>query len=158
MHIGFLGAHRSAEKTVLLLIRHVWWRRMKEDVHKWVSTCITCIRFRKIPRKQPSEAVIPVDAECWEEVMIDVEGPSQPCDKEGCRYSLTYVCCLCHGVFLERTSVCNARELRRMFSCCVFRSGRLPTLLRSDRGPEMKKELMREYCSLMGIGRRFGTP
>ena len=45
-----------------------------------------------------------------------------------------------------------------MFACCVMRSGTIPTLLRSDRGPELKNALMAEYCALVGLGRRFGTP
>lgn len=159
LHIGIFGGHRSAEKTLALLRRHCWWARMKEDVTKWVDNCMTCIRFRKMPQKQPAEiGIIPVDAECWEEIMIDLEGPSQPSDKEGCRYTLTYVCCLCHGVLLEKTMTCNAREVRRMFACCIFRSGKIPSMLRSDRGPEMKHALMEEFCNLVGIGRRMGTP
>ena len=90
--------------------------------------------------------------------MIDIEGPSRPCDKQGNRYVMTYVCCLSHGLFLEKAPVLNAREARRMFAACVFRSGRLPTLVRSDRGPELKNAIMQEYNALVGIGKRFGTP
>ena len=109
---------------------------MKADVDAWVKRCITCIRFRKIPQKQTAEAVIPVDAECWEEVMMDIEGPSQLSDKDGNKYCLTYACCTCHGVLLERTGTLNARQARRMFASCAFRSGRMPNLIRTDRGPE----------------------
>ena len=45
-----------------------------------------------------------------------------------------------------------------MFAGCVFRSGRIPSLIRSDRGPELKNALMAEFCSLLGVGHRFGTP
>ena len=52
----------------------------------------------------------------------------------------------------------NARESRRMFASCVMRSGRMPSLLRTGRGPELKNALMAEYCAIVGVGRRFGTP
>ena len=45
-----------------------------------------------------------------------------------------------------------------MFASCMLRSGTIPTMLRSDRGPELKNALMNEYTALLGIGRRFGTP
>ena len=64
------------------------------------------------------------------------------------------MCCLYHGVLLQ----CNASEARLIFARCVFASGAVPSLLRSDRGPEFKNALMQEYCALLGIGRRFGTP
>ena len=45
-----------------------------------------------------------------------------------------------------------------MFANCVLRSGCLPSLLRSDRGSELKNALMQEYAAMVGIGHRFGTP
>ena len=44
-----------------------------------------------------------------------------------------------------------------MFSRCVFRSGTLPLMLRSDRGVEFRNLLMSEYTALIGIRHRFGT-
>ena len=131
---------------------------MKTDVETWCDKCMTCLKFTKIPRKTKQVAVrIPTTAECWEEVMIDLEGPSQPPDKEGNIYSMTYICCLCYGILLERSPECNAHEARRMFACCMFTSGRIAVMLRSDRGPEFKNLLMREYAAIVGLGRRFGT-
>ena len=49
-------------------------------------------------------------------------------------------------------------EARRMFASCMFRSGTIPTLVRSDRGPELKNAIMNEYTSLLGMGRKFGGP
>ena len=31
-HIGVLWAHRSAEKTIMLLLRVVWWATLSKDV------------------------------------------------------------------------------------------------------------------------------
>ena len=143
-HVGLLGAHRSEEKTLLILGRLVWWSGMRADVESWVSKCLTCLRFRRMTQKQEQQAVIPVDAECWEEVMIDLEGPSHPVDKEGNKYTMTYICCVCHGVLLDKAPVCNATEARRMFATCMMRSGKIPSMLRSDRGPELKNALMLE--------------
>ena len=131
---------------------------MKVDVQRWWESCLTCIRFRKMPRKQEAVPVIPTGRDCWEEVMIDLEGPSNPADKDGCKYTMTYICCLCHGILIEPGQRLTANETRRMFACCIMRSGTLLTLVRSDRGPELKNALMAEYSSLIGLGHRFGTP
>ena len=90
--------------------------------------------------------------------MIDLEGPYSPMDKQGNQYTMTYICCLCHGILTDRSPKCNAAEARRMFANCMLRSGTIPTLLRSDRGPEFKNVLMAEYTALVGLNRRFGTP
>ena len=149
-HVGILGAHRNAEKTCALLSRQVWWPTMKIDVQRWWRSCLTCIRFRKVPRRQESVPVIPTDRDCWEEVMIDFEGSSNPAGKGGCKYTMTCICCLCHGTLIEPGQRLTANETRRMFACCIMRSGTLPTLVRSGRGPELKNALMAEYSSLIG--------
>ena len=97
-----------------------------------------------MPQKQETVPVVPTNQDCWEIVMIDLEGPSNPCDKTGCKYTMTYICCLCYGTLLERGVRLTAAEARRMFACCVMRSGTIPTMVRSDRGPELKNALMAE--------------
>ena len=131
---------------------------MKADVTQWCEVCVTCLRFRRIPKKGPQVSVLPVAAECWQEVMIDLEGPNNPADSDGNKYVMTYICTVCQGILLERSAKCNATEARRMFAACVLRSGTIPTVLRSDNGPEFKNALMKEYAALVGLNHRFGTP
>ena len=157
-HVGILGAHRNPEKTCMLLERQLWWSTMKADCQTWSDKCLTCIQFRKMPQKQDMVPVIRTDRDCYEEVMIDLEGPSNPADKQGCKYTMTYICCLCYGILIEPGPRLTATETRRMFACCVMRSGTIPSLLRSDRGPELKNALMAEYSALIGLNHRFGTP
>lgn len=71
---------------------------------------------------------------------------------------MTYTCCLCHGLRLEPAPHIAAAETRRMFANCIMRSGTLPTLVRSDRGPELKNALMAECVALVGVGHRFLAP
>ena len=52
----------------------------------------------------------------------------------------------------------SAREVRRAFARCIFRSGTIPKMLRSDRGPEFANYLMQEFVALVGIRHRFGAP
>ena len=89
--------------------------------------------------------------------MIDLEGPSPP-DKNGNRYYMTYICCLCHGVLLVGMISTAAAEARRAFAVCMFRSGTIPSVVRSDQGPEFKNRIMEEYTAILGIGQKFGMP
>ena len=157
-HVGIMGAHRGLDKTRRIITRHAWWSTLDADVTEWISKCITCLRFRKMAKKQESPAEAHPSSECWEEVMIDLEGPFNPADKQGNHYSMTYICCLCRGILTERSTRCNGQEARRMFALCMLRSGTLPRLVLSDRGPELKNALLEEYTALVGIGRRYGTP
>ena len=48
---GVLGAYRSAEVTIKLLERAVWWPDLEADVKLWVSKCLACLKGRARPTK-----------------------------------------------------------------------------------------------------------
>lgn len=98
-HVGVMGAHRNADKTHALMLRQVWWPTMKQDIQKWWESCLPCIRFRKRPQKQEAVPVVPPDR-LLGRGYDRLRGTSNPADKGGCKYTMTYICCLCHGGFL----------------------------------------------------------
>ena len=87
-HDGVLGAHRSAEVTIKLLERAVWWPDLEADVKLWVSKCLACLKGRARPTKVEARAVKCSAETCWQEVSVDCEGPNRE-DRDGYRYSLT---------------------------------------------------------------------
>ena len=112
---------------------------------------------QKTATKHDAVAVKPLDADCWEEAMVGMEGPSSPAAKAGNKYVATYACCLCHALFLEPCRDLTHAEVRRAFARRVFRSGALPLVLRSDQGIEFKSVLMTEFVALLGVRRRLGA-
>ena len=86
---------------------------------------------------------------CWQEVSIDCEGPNKE-DREGYRYSITYLCCLSHAVMLEPMRSLSHAEVRHAFLRCVLRSRTLPALVRTDRGIEFRSALMKELNAVLG--------
>ena len=157
VHCGVLGAHRSAEVTIKLLERAVWWPDLEKDVRTWVAKCLACIKGRSRPTKVEARAVKCGAETCWQEVSVDCEGPNRE-DREGHRYSLTYFDCLSHAVLLEPMRSLTHAEVRRAFVRCVLRSRTIPSLIRSDRGPEFKNALMAELSAMLGTEWRFSAP
>ena len=98
-HHGALGGHKSAERTLSVLSRTVWWAGMKEDVSRWTEKCLTCLKARARPRKVTAGASKCMADACWQEVSVDCEGPNRE-DRWGFRYSLTYFDCLSHAVLI----------------------------------------------------------
>ena len=157
LHVWIFGTHRTADKTHDMDKELAWWDTVKTDANHWTLQCLTCLRFRRRPTKQDQVAVKPTRLHPWQEVMIGCEGSSQPPDEDGNTYILTY-CCLCHGALLEPMKNLSAPEVRRAFTRCVFHSGCIPSLLRSDRGPEFRSLLMKKFIALVGMRHRFGAP
>ncbi|CAJ1358892.1 unnamed protein product, partial [Effrenium voratum] len=109
-HCGVFGAHRSAEKTYALMKRVVWWATMKEDINSWVGKCLTCFKARSRATKVTTKPMKPAADYCWQEVSVDCEGPNKE-DYAGNRYSLTYMDCLSHAVYLEPLRALNHAEV-----------------------------------------------
>ena len=76
-HHGALGGHRSAERTLSILSRSVWWPGMKDDVRRWTDKCIICLKARSKPKKVTAGASRCLADCCWQEVSVDCEGPSR---------------------------------------------------------------------------------
>ena len=89
---------------------------------------------------------------------MSMEAPSPPAGPEGQKYVMTYMRLLRHAVYLEPCSGPTANEVRQAFSRCLFRSGTLPCMLRSDRGPEFRNEILREQAALIGLNHKMGAP
>ena len=155
-HAGLFGGHRNADKTLQLMQSLMYWKGMEGQVRAWEAACLNCIKARKRPTKQESVAVKPSGLQCWQEVMVDCEGPNPP-DSSGNRFVLTYFDCLSHGVLLEPIKQLGKSEVRRAFARCMFRSRTLPVLLRTDRGTEFKNTLLAEFTALMGMQHKFST-
>ena len=108
IHVGVFGGHRLLDQTTRILGRLAWWPGTRKDVTDWVGSCMACIRFRKRPTERDAVAVKPLDANGWEEAMVDVEGPSSPADKAGRKSAATClpVQCLVPGA-MQGSDVCG---------------------------------------------------
>ena len=80
-----------------------------------VSHSLTCAKGRKRPMKQETVNVKPTHLECWEEVMVDFEGPMLRDDGYGNRHVLTYVDMVSHSVMFEPCHDLTKQEVRKAF-------------------------------------------
>ena len=156
-HSSTVGGHRSPDATQELLRRVCWWPRMAADITQWCARCLACVQHRREPRKNPQVAVRATQYDPWQDVVVDMEGPVNPASADGHRYIMTYMCNFTGAILLEPAKHLKAQEIRRLFSKCMFRSGTLPVVVRTDRGPEFTNTLMREFLALMGVYQHLGT-
>ena len=94
----------------------------------------------------------------WQDVMIDLIGEIRPPSEEGYRYIVVLVC-RCLRMFL--LVGCKSRKRDEVIDKCVeliLRSRRIPVVLSTDNGPELKNALANEVKALLGVDGRFTTP
>ena len=74
-----MGAHLGIRKTSQRIRLSFWWRGLKEDVQKYVSSCHSCqLRRRLKATDRVPITPIPRATRPFEMVVIDVIGPIDP--------------------------------------------------------------------------------
>jgi len=81
-----------------------------------------------------------------------------PADEKGYRYIVVYMCLQIRAVILEPVETLTAGDFLRAVTRAMFRSGSLPTKWYSDRGPEMRSALLREFLTVFEVTRHHGAP
>lgn len=92
----------------------------------------------------------------WADVIIDCQGPFTRSAKGNC-YTVSYHCTML-GVpkveaFEKLTEACF---LVAVVACCM-RARRIPTVIRTDRGPEMTSAVMEEFATLCNAKQFLGA-
>ena len=86
------AAHLGMSKTKKRLEQHFYWPSMSEDIKLYVRTCDVCQRLRKGGKRGPAPwHNLPVIAEPFSRIAIDIVGPLPVCRDTGSRFILTVV-------------------------------------------------------------------
>jgi len=74
-HITCVGGHQGVSRTVIRLKLWVYWKGIKKDVKKFISTCEQC-QINKENRKTRQPLVITTTSTiAFERVALDIVGP-----------------------------------------------------------------------------------
>ena len=82
-------AHPGVKASIALVQERFFWPNLPTDIRKFVETCVPCQRAKIHRHTRPAVQFIPMPADCFDHVHIDVVGPLPP--SGGCPYLLTMV-------------------------------------------------------------------
>ena len=86
------AAHLGMSKTKKRLEQHFYWPSISEDIKLYVRTCDVCQRVGKGGKPAPVPLYnLPVVAEPFSRIAIDIVGPLPVCRDTGSRFILTIV-------------------------------------------------------------------
>ncbi|WVY98889.1 hypothetical protein V8G54_031040 [Vigna mungo] len=71
-HSTLVTRHPRVARTFKKLAANFFWDKMQEDIHSFVTRCVTC-RQTKIPAQKPAGLLqlIPPPSKCWEDLSLD---------------------------------------------------------------------------------------
>ena len=148
-HESLLAGHFSSRKTTDKIFQKFYWPRASLDIYNFCRSCHACQKFSARPKKVPM-INMPIVAEPFSRIAIDLMGPFSPASKRGHKYILTIVDMATRfpeAIPLRNIDTVSVAEALVDVFCRV---GVQHEIL-SDRGTQFKSDLMSEINKLLSI-------
>lgn len=148
LHDSPYGGHLGSTTMEDKVKEKYWWKNFINDIREYVKTCDTCQRKGK-PRK--NQLLHPVESnEIFEQFGIDAIGPL-PMTANGNRFILTAMDYLSKWPIARAVpDITAATTVRFLNEEIISHYGCFKRLI-SDRGPNFRSELVKEFTTKLGI-------
>lgn len=151
-------AHLGVSKIYGSVARFVYWRRMFEDIQRWVASCKVCL-MNKHERQRTAGLLAPHDVpkRCWEHVTADFV-TEFPTSTRGFDAVLVVVEKLSKRVvFIPTRKDVTAEEVAKMFEAHIFSKFGIPKKLSSDRDPKFTAAYWKTMMEASGVTLNMST-
>jgi Integrase zinc binding domain/Integrase core domain len=143
------AAHPGRHATKQLVSSHFVWPKLAQHVTKWARECLQCQLAKTHRHSQPPLAAIPLPAQRFTLVNMDIVGPLP--SSNGLSHLLTIMDhCSRWPEALPLSATTPAACASAFFHGWLSRFG-LPSSLTSDRGPQFTSSVWAPLCKLLNI-------
>jgi hypothetical protein len=70
-HYSRMAGHFGMEKTVVILQKHFYWPKLRQDVSKYIRSCTACAISKPTIKKQGLYTPLPTPEKPWESISMD---------------------------------------------------------------------------------------
>jgi hypothetical protein len=70
-HYSRVAGHFGVEKTVVILQKHFYWPKLRQDVNKYIRSCTACAISKPTIKKQGLYTPLPIPEKPWESISMD---------------------------------------------------------------------------------------
>jgi hypothetical protein len=70
-HYSWMEGHFGMEKTVVILQKHFYWPKLRQDVNKYIRSCIACAISKPSIKKKGLYTPLPTPEKPWESISMD---------------------------------------------------------------------------------------
>src|ERR1043165_4657999 len=139
------SGHLGVKKTLDRLLRHFYWPGINSSVRTYCRTCDVCQRLGKGASSSRAPLInLPIIAEPFSRLAIDIVGPLSVCDGSHNRFILTVIDLATHYPFAFPLRNHTAHDVAKCL-ISVFTMFGFPKEILSDCGTEFMSELMQVF-------------
>ncbi len=135
------------------------WPTMLQDCRTFVTRCHLCQLERlnrRGPRCLPYRSIL-IPSHLFEVWSFDIIGPFQKCELTGAQYVYVAMEEVSHLTVLDHGIEASSPELL-FYMLSIFKFFGLPSIIKSDVGPQFISKTIDDFCRATGIEHRFGIP
>jgi hypothetical protein len=70
-HYSQMARHFGVEKTVVILHKHFYWPKLRQDINKYIISCTACAIAKPTIKKQGLYTPLPTPEKPWESISMD---------------------------------------------------------------------------------------
>ena len=155
-HASLFGGHLGRNGTLARLAHRFYWSGMSDDVKKWLTQCVACVK-----RKSPMGLHHPLGniptGHRWDRIAMDILDVCDP-TPDGHRYILViadYFSKWTEAFPMKNKCVDTVADL--LVDNIILRYG-MPLGIHSDQGREFENGLMKLLCALLGCTKTRTAP
>ena len=156
MHDCPFSGHPGPKRTWQRTAMRYFWPTMKKDVYRYVQKCLTCAQRRgQQERVHVPQSHVPVACRPMHTVAIDVHHVGTA--SSGNKYTILAYDLFTKDVMGTAVKDQKASTLAYALVNDVFCQYGPPTVILSDRGPNLMSAIFKEMCNFFGVRRLYTT-
>ena len=145
------GGHFGTYATFLKATQHFYWPGQFKDIHKYVTSCLTCQKSKGATLTTGPLQQLPIPANRWETIGIDFITGLPPTE-QGNDMIFTVVDHLTRRAhFIPTSTTASSRDSLALLFEHVFKLHGFPKTLVSDRDIRFTSSYYKEVCKRLGI-------
>ncbi len=147
------GGHLGVQRTFDKIRARYYWAGLYRDVQEWCTNCRECTMRKERHDLRLPVMSVPIPAEPWEFVSVDVMGPFVSARGSGNKFIVVYCDHLTRYVETIAMRVQDTKSLARGLVERVMCRHGCPRVLLSDRGLPFLSELAHEVYRLLRVSK-----